>query len=267
MRYDWKDKICAIEFSKEFFEEIDNRFFLNVREYMPWKKLPFDHLIDFQSLCDKDILEIGVGNGSHAQLLARFARTFAGIDITDYAVRCTSERMRCFGLNGTILRMDAENMQFADNTFDFIWTWGVIHHSSNTRRVLEEMHRVLRPGGQAITMVYHRNLWNYYIIGGFFMGVLKGNLLRTRSLHATIQQSTDGAIARYYSIREWKSLVSTLFGIERVMVFGSKPEIIPLPGGKVKKILMAFIPNRLSRFLTNRCKMGSFMVSVLEKIQ
>ena len=49
------------------------------------------------------------------------------------------------------------------------------------------------------------------------------------------------------------------------MVFGSKAEIIPLPGGNAKKVVMACIPNGLSRFLTNRCKMGSFLVSALKK--
>ena len=266
MRYDWKEKITFPEFTKEFYVEIDRRFFSNVWEYMPWNKQSFDYLIDFDSLFDKDVLEIGAGNGSHAQLLARYARSFTGIDITDYAVRSTSERMRYFGLEATILRMDAEEMQFADNTFDFIWAWGVIHHSSNTRRVLQEMHRVLKPGGQAITMVYHRNLWSYYIMCGLLRGVLQGDLLRTRSFHATVQQSTDGAIARFYSLAEWESLVSTLFYVERIMVFGSKAELIPLPGSKVKKVLMRLIPNGLSRFLMNRCKMGSFLVSVLKKI-
>ena len=139
---------------------------------MPWKKIPFDPLIDFDSLRDKDVLEIGVGNGSHAQLLAQSAQSFTGIDITDYAVNSTSERMRYFGFNAKIYRMDAEQMKFDDNTFDFVWTWGVVHHSSDTRRVLQEMHRVLKPGGHAITMVYHRSFWNYYIIGGLFRGIL-----------------------------------------------------------------------------------------------
>ena len=74
MRYDWKESIAPPEFSKEFYEEIDQRFFSNVHEYMPWKKIPFEALIDFDRLRDKDVLEIGVGSGSHAGLLARHAK-------------------------------------------------------------------------------------------------------------------------------------------------------------------------------------------------
>jgi len=163
MRYDWKDGIPYEEFSQEFFAEIDRRFFSAVELYAPCKKIPFDWLIEFDSLRTKDVLEIGVGNGSHAQLLAEHAKSFAGIDLTEYSVRSTSERLRVFGLPGTVAEMDAEKMLFPDKSFDFVWSWGVIHHSANTRKIIEEMYRVLRPGGEAVVMVYHRTLWEYYV--------------------------------------------------------------------------------------------------------
>ena len=83
MRYDWKDKVPYEEFSKEFYAEIDRRHFLNTMEYMGWKLIPFDNLIDFNFLKNKDVLEIGVGNGSHAQLFAQHSKSFTGIDLTE----------------------------------------------------------------------------------------------------------------------------------------------------------------------------------------
>ena len=265
MRYDWKEEVSFEEFTKEFYREIDKRFFSEVEEYMPWKKIPFDFLIDFDSLRSKDVLEIGVGNGSHTELLAQYARSLTGIDITDYAVKSTSQRMRCFGIRATIIRMDAEHMEFDDNTFDFIWTWGVIHHSSNTPQVLSEMRRVLRPGGRAITMVYHRNFWYWYIMGGLFRGIFNGNLLRTKSIHKTTQLSMDGAIARFYSVSEWRTVVSEFFRLERILVFGSKSHLIPLPNGNINKAVALLLPNRLCHFIANRCKLGGFLVSILRK--
>lgn len=265
MRYDWKNKIMHQEFSKDFFLEIDKRFFSVVGHFMPWDKVPFDSLIDFSSLKNKDVLEIGVGNGSHAQLLAEYSRSFTGIDITDYAVKSTLERMKCFNLkNYKIIKMDAEKMEFDSNSFDFIWSWGVIHHTANTANVLKEMQRVLRPHGQAITMVYHRNIWNYYIMAGFLRGVICGGFLKTKSLHQLVQQLTDGAIARYYKIGEWRSFVSNFFDIKNISVYGAKPELFPLPSCLVKDYVMALFPDRLTRFFTNKCKFGSFLVSSLE---
>ncbi len=265
MRYDWNDPVGFEEFSTEFFQEIDRRFFSVVREYMPWKKIPFDPLIDFGSLNQRDVLEIGVGNGSHAQLLAQHAKSYTGIDITSYAVKSTSERMKHVGLDkAKIIRMDAENMEFSDDSFDYIWTWGVIDHSANTQRIVEEMARVLRPSGRAVTMVYHRSWWNYYIIGGIFLGIFRAGLFRTGSLHKTVQESTDGAFSRYYTPREWRNLVSSSFDARRIQVYGAKAELLPIPGGKFKSALMRAMPDSLCRFLTNHCGMGSFLVSILQ---
>jgi len=264
MRYDWKGGISFEEFSKEFFTEIDKRFFDLVELYAPCRKIPFDWLIDFDSLRTKDLLEIGVGNGSHAQLLAEHARSFTGIDLTEYAVRSTSERMRVFGLAGIVMQMDAERLQFADNSFDLIWSWGVIHHSANTRKILEEMHRVLRPGGEAIVMVYHRTLWEYYVQGAV-LATLSGQIFKPGALHVSIQRRTDGAIARYYKSSEWRQLVSDLFLIEEISIYGKKTEIVPLPAGKLKDGILGMVPNSFSRFLTNKCQWGSFLVSKLGK--
>ncbi len=266
MRYDWNQSIPFEEFSREFFDEIDRRFFSNVKQFMPWSKIPFDPLIDFDGLAEKDVLEIGMGCGSHAQLFAQHAKSYVGIDITDYAVKSTSERMKRFGIdNAKIVRMDAENMEFGNESFDYLWSWGVIDHSSNTETALKEMRRVLKPEGMAVTMVYHRGFWNYYVSEGLFRGIIKGDLWKTGSLHKCMQKHIDGAFARFYSAREWRLLASKYFDVKKILVYGSKAEIIPLPGGKVKDVVLSCIPNLVSRFLTNQCRFGSFLVSILEK--
>lgn len=265
MRYDWREAVGYEEFSMEFFKEIDRRFFSNVHDYMSWRKIPFDPLVDFESLAHKDILEIGTGNGSHAQLLAQHAKSYSGMDITSYAVKSTSERMKRFGLTGArIIRMDAEKMKFDDNSFDFIWTWGVIDHSANTKRILEEMARVLRPGGCTTVMVYHRGWWNYYFIGTLFHRILRGGLFRTGSLHKTMQENTDGAFARYYTPADWRTLVSPFFKVNNILIYGPKTDLFPIPGSKFKTALMQTTPDVICRFLTNKCNMGGFLVSTMQ---
>jgi len=265
MRYDWREPIEYEEFSEDFHKEIDRRFFSCVHCFMPWREIPFDPLIDFESLATKDVLEIGTGNGSHAQLISQHAKSYTGIDITSYAVKSTTERLKRLGLDrARIMEMDAENIEFPDNSFDFIWSWGVIHASANTDRVLQEMNRVLRPGGHATIMVYHCGWWNYYFVGTVFHGILQGGLFRTGSLAKTIQEHTDGAIGRYYSPRTMRAEVSPYFDVPKIQVFGAKAELPPIPGGRFKSLLLRAIPNSFGRFLTNRCRMGSFLVSELQ---
>jgi len=213
------------------------------------------------------VLEIGVGNGSHAQLLAQYSGKFTGIDLTDYAVKSTTERMKCFGLKADIIRMDAEKLDFDDNSFDFVWSWGVIHHSSDTEGILKEINRVLVPGGRAAIMVYHKSIWFYYILGVLYRGILQGDLFKTRSLHKTVQRYTDGAIARYYTIKEWKAITEGLFSTESVRIFGTKSEILPLPSGRIKNFMENAVPDVFTRILTNTFHMGSFLVTVLKKAE
>jgi SAM-dependent methyltransferase len=266
MRYDFTYENNRFqEGTKEFYEEVDRRFYVSVYQFMPWQKRPFDPIIDFAALRRKDVLEIGVGCGSNAQLLSENSGSFTGIDLTEYAVNATKTRFRCFGLSGNILRMDAEKMEFKDNSFDFIWSWGVIHHSSNTRKILEEIHRVLRPGGRVAVMVYHRSIWNTYVRGALYYGVIKGRFLKSRSLNSIIQQSTDGALARYYTVSEWDAELSRLFKVENSSVYGSKSQIIPLPWGRTKEFLMKLIPDAWGRFITNRPFMGFLLVSSFTK--
>jgi len=212
------------------------------------------------------VLEIGTGSGTHAALLAEHARSFTGIDLTPEAIKTTRTRFDAFDLRGDLQVMDAERLDFPDESFDFVWSWGVLHHSSNTGEILKEIQRVLRPGGAAVCMVYNRSFWGYYVTAGFIRGVLMGDLLKTRSLHRTVQRTTDGAMARYYTGTEWRQLATSQgLGVESVWVYGDKSELVPLPGGRLKTRLLSAIPDAGARWFLHRLRQGSFLVSRLTR--
>jgi SAM-dependent methyltransferase len=264
MRYDFTTPIPYEEFTAAFYDEIDRRFFENASHYLPPRQIPFDRLIDFASLRNSDVLEIGCGNGSHAQLLAARAKSYTGIDLTDYAVKSTSTRLALRRLPGTVLQMDAEAMRFPDNSFDYIWTWGVIHHSANTARILEEMHRVLRPSGRAQVMVYYRSLWNFYVFGAL-VSVLNGKFPTRRAINTSRQLAEDGALTRYYRPREWRRMVGGNFTVNSIRVYGQKECLVLLPAGRLKRTLLGLLPDSMARFLTGTCRMGGFLVVDMEK--
>jgi len=110
----------------------------------------------FNSAAGKKVLEIGVGMGAdYLQWLKAGARA-TGVDIS--AASIERARMRCelAGYANTDLRVaDAENLPFADRTFDLVYSYGVMHHSPDTPRCIQEAWRVLKPGGQARIMLYH----------------------------------------------------------------------------------------------------------------
>jgi ubiquinone/menaquinone biosynthesis C-methylase UbiE len=267
MRYDWNESVPHEEFSKPFYQAIDERFFAASANMFASNTTPFEELIDFKVLKDKSVLEIGVGNGSHAQLLANHCKDFTGIDLTDYGVHSSSKRMNVFNVeNAKILQMNAEKMVFPNNKFDFVWSWGVIHHSANTANIVQEMHRILKSGGSSTVMVYHRGYFNYYFIGFLFHGILKGSIFKTLSLHKTMQEATDGAIARYYRPSELAKLLEQKgFVVDKMSVYGNKIELLPIPAGKFKSVLNKLLPDFIARFFTHYCRMGSMLVATFHK--
>jgi ubiquinone/menaquinone biosynthesis C-methylase UbiE len=264
MRYDWRQELAQSPGSEAYFKEIDRRFFASARTFMPWRDVPFDAVIPFDDLGDKDVLEIGVGQGTHAQLLAARCKSFTGIDLTSAAAAMSARRFKLFDIPGTVLQMDAERMGFGANSFDYVWSWGVVHQSADTQRVLSEIHRVLRPGGKCTVMVYYRSWWNYHV-SGFLRGVFLGQWRKLGSLHHVSQSGTDGAIARYYKPDEWRAATRDLFVLDSMRIYGLKSDVVPLPHGRLKQVVMDLIPDALARFMTCRLRMGSLLVAHMRK--
>jgi SAM-dependent methyltransferase len=105
----------------------------------------------------RDILEVGVGMGAdHLEWAKAGPRRLFGIDLTSRALRHTDARLRAYGLKASLLRGDAEKLPYADASFDLVYSWGVLHHTPDTPAAIREVHRVLRAGGTARVMIYHR---------------------------------------------------------------------------------------------------------------
>ncbi len=110
---------------------------------------------DFSAAKGKSVLEIGVGLGADHEEFARAGANLAGIDLTPRAIDHTNLRLMGAGLHSDLKVGDAESLAFADDTFDTVYSWGVIHHSPDVPRCVAEIRRVLKPGGVAKIMVYH----------------------------------------------------------------------------------------------------------------
>ncbi|HUQ95545.1 MAG TPA: class I SAM-dependent methyltransferase [Bryobacteraceae bacterium] len=131
------------------------------------------YIADFAGFEDsrgKKVLEIGVGLGADHQRFAEAGADLTGIDLTNRAVEMTKARFAASGLESALLVGDAENLPFGDDSFDVVYSWGVIHHSPDTPRAAREILRVLKSGGRFAVMIYHRKslvgymLWLRYAL-------------------------------------------------------------------------------------------------------
>ena len=113
----------------------------------------------FKTARDLDVLEIGVGLGADHQCFAEAGARLQGIDLTQRAIDYTKKRLELFDLRSDLQIGDAEDLVFGDEAFDVVYSWGVLHHSPNTQKAIQEVHRVLRSGGVAKIMIYHK--WSF----------------------------------------------------------------------------------------------------------
>ncbi|AMV31841.1 Demethylrebeccamycin-D-glucose O-methyltransferase [Pirellula sp. SH-Sr6A] len=160
---------------------------------------------DFERYSGKVTLEIGVGLGADHQRLAESGAILTGVDLTERAVSHCQRRFEQLGLKSRLLTADAENLPFDDCSFDAVYSWGVLHHSPDTPKAIQEVYRVLKPGGFAKIMIYHK----YSIVG--YMLWSRYALLRGRpflSLDSIYSDYLESPGTKAYSINEARSLFS-----------------------------------------------------------
>jgi SAM-dependent methyltransferase len=250
MTYDWRGEIPHEPGSPEHLAEVERRFLAEAWFAQPPGAPPFSGLIPFDDLHGKDVLEIGCGTGVHVRLLAAAGARVAAVDLTPTAVELTRRRLELAGLDADVREADAEALPFADGSFDFVWSWGVIHHSEHTDSVVAEIARVLRPGGRVALMVYHRNsitFWGSYVL---YRGVVRGGLLR-EGPDALANRWSDGVIARHYTRRELETLLSPWFDGVETKVMGQIGEAVPLPA-RVRRPAARLVPRSVQEALLRR---------------
>jgi SAM-dependent methyltransferase len=165
----------------------------------------------FHRVAGKRVLEIGVGLGADHQRFAEAGAVLSGIDLTSRAIDHSKRRLEALGLSSDLRVGDAENLDFDPNSFDVVYSWGVIHHSPDTSKAVDQIYRVLKPGGEARIMIYQR--WS--VIG--WMLWVRYALLRAqpwRSLRHVFAEHLESPGTQAFSRREADRMFRAFSSVE-----------------------------------------------------
>lgn len=157
----------------------------------------------FEETGELDVLEIGVGLGADHQRFAQAGACLSGVDLTERAVDHTRKRLGIFGLKSDLRVADAESLPFADESFDLVYSWGVLHHSPNTARAIDETWRVLLQGGVSKIMIYHKHSLVGYMLWLRY-GLLAGK--PWRSLNDIYAKHLESPGTKAYTMDEARGL-------------------------------------------------------------
>ena len=255
MTYDWKGKIAEEPLSARWFAVIDERF-VNASVPYTTDRVPFDRIMP-DDLRGLRVLEIGCGMGLHTDALVRRGGDVTAVDLTAFAVRATRARLELNGLQARVEQCDAERLPFESQQFDFVWSWGVIHHSACTTSIVREIARVLTRHGEARVMVYNRDsiVARYHLCRHFLLG----GPVRRETCDEALWKATDGYMARYYHREQFDDLFRGFFHNVGTSVLGQESDAIPLPA-PVRQIVARSLTDQRKRAMA--AKRGFFLFTV-----
>ena len=212
----------------------------------------------FESAKTLDVLEIGVGAGSDFSNWVAAGAAATGIDLTTAAVDHTRAHLESRGLGGKTFELrqaNAEMLPFENESFDLVYSWGVLHHTPQTTTALAEVRRVLRPGGRMKIMVYNKKSWSDWMMWGIH-GVLKGKPLK--SPRTCVYENLESPGTKSYSIEEARDLVATAgFGNIRISTVLGPGDLLAIKPSKryrsrLSRIAFAIYPRWLVRAFGDR---------------
>jgi SAM-dependent methyltransferase len=194
----WNAHIHDLEITRHapgtpgFFEDLDHYHFEKLHHLL--------RLVDFDAYRGRRVLEVGCGAGVDLVRFARGGARVTGVDLAESAIELARTNFGIQRLAAGLAVADGEALPFADASFDFVYAHGVVQYTADDRRLVEECHRVLKPGGTAVFQVYNRISWLHLL-----SRVMKVGL-----------EHEDAPVLKKYSAAEFRRLLSPFSSVRIV---------------------------------------------------
>jgi SAM-dependent methyltransferase len=195
----WNERIHDLEMTdaevgtKRFFDDLDDYRFDKLH-YLP-------RVVDFSAYRDRKLLEVGCGIGTDLVRFARGGARVTGIDLSQTAIDLARKNFALNHVSAEELRVaNGEELPYPDATFDVVYGHGVIQYTADPARLVRECHRVLKPGGTGIFMVYNRVSW----------------LNALSKVMKVALEHEDAPVLKKFSIAEFRELLKPFAQVEIV---------------------------------------------------
>lgn len=196
------------------------------------------------------VLEIGVGLGADYEQWLKHGALATGVDLSEFSLSRTRLRCEQAGLRPDLRRADAENLPFTDGSFDVVYSYGVMHHSPDTQKCLDEAWRVLRPGGTARIMLYH-----HASLTGIMLWLRYG-LWRGQSIRRSVYERLESPGTQTFTKSEVAKMMERFEDLHIEQVFSPGDLLLSQPSARfqspVYRLAWKLFPRRLMRRVARR---------------
>jgi ubiquinone/menaquinone biosynthesis C-methylase UbiE len=202
------------------------------------------------------VLEVGVGMGADYEQWLKAGAIATGIDLSTASLQQARRRCELSGLKPDLYEADAEHLPFSDETFDIVYSYGVMHHSPNTNRCLQEAWRVLKPGGKARIMLYH-----HASITGLMLWLRYG-VWRGESIRRCVYERLESPGTKTFTATEVRAMMRKFAEVRIEQVFSPGDLLLSKPSprfqGPAYRLIWKLFPRRSIRKLGK--SLGLFML-------
>jgi ubiquinone/menaquinone biosynthesis C-methylase UbiE len=198
-------------------------------------------------------LDLGCGFGSSSILLANYSKRVYAIDISEKSIAGTKKNLKFFSKKKVVVKkLDAEKLDFKSNFFDYIYSWGVIHHSNNPNKIYQNIYKTLKKGGKLFFMVYNKHSIRYYFLGLYYL-FFKFKILRGYVLDTVQKFFTDGYYHKHYTSKELFNILKNL-GFKKIKIETDYMTTRIFPGIRQNSKLDLYLKKKFGWFLIVNCK-------------
>jgi SAM-dependent methyltransferase len=210
----------------------------------------------FLDASGKRVLEVGVGMGADYLEWLKAGAQATGVDLSAVSLDRARRRCEIAGYVPDLRQADAEHLPFADNTFDLVYSYGVMHHSPDPAQCVREARRVLKPGGTLRIMIYH-----HASLTGLMLWLRYG-CLRNLSLRETVRDHLESPGTNSYTIDESRALLEGFEQIKFRQEFSPGDLLLNEPSSRFQGSLYRMIWNLYPRPLVRLFgrKLGLFLL-------
>jgi SAM-dependent methyltransferase len=205
---------------------------------------------NFKSARGLKVLEIGVGMGADYLEWLKAGAQASGVDLSAASIERAQRRCELAGYKPDLRVADAESLPFPDNSFDVVYSYGVMHHSPDTAQCVREARRVLTPGGQARIMVYHHPSFTGVMLW------LRYGLLCGKSLRQSVFEHLESPGTKTYTQGEVLALMSGFRGVQMRVVFSPGDLLLHHPSQRFQsgfyRLVWKLYPRWLARMVGRR---------------
>jgi ubiquinone/menaquinone biosynthesis C-methylase UbiE len=218
---------------------------------------PYIHeFAGFAQSAGKRVLEVGVGMGADYLEWLKAGAQATGVDLSSTSLEQARRRCEMAGCAPDLRVSDAEQLPFPDDTFDIVYSYGVMHHSPDTPQCIREAGRVLKPGGALRIMIYH-----HPSLTGFMLWLRYG-WLRGKSLRQVVRDHLESPGTKSYTQEEARAMLQGFEQIEFRQVFSPGDLLLNEPSARFQGWAYRMIWRLYPRFLVRRFggRLGLFLL-------